>query len=97
MTEDQKPEELQVDMYVRLPDIVDGPVKRADGVEFKIGDKVRHSEMGVGKVVRVCRYQTVGLALYVEFETGKEKIIGIDFLEQLPSSEKPPPDGGSCE
>lgn len=96
MTEDQKPEVLEVDIYVRLPDLIDGPIKRSDGVEFQIGDNVRHSEMGVGKVMRICQYQTVGLALYVEFETGKDKIIGIDFLEKLIDS-KERPGGGSLE
>ncbi|MBA4076835.1 MAG: hypothetical protein C0508_17470 [Cyanobacteria bacterium PR.023] len=83
MPDDNNAEVLKADMYVRLPKLLDGPVTRSDGVEFRVGDSVRHPEMGDGKVVRICAYQTVGLALYVDFESGKDKIIAVDFLEKV--------------
>jgi hypothetical protein len=83
MPDDKQPEVLQVDMHVRLPNLLDGPIRRADGVEFKVGDKVRHSDLGIGNVVRICEYQTVGLALYIDFENGKDKIVAIDFVEKI--------------
>jgi hypothetical protein len=82
MPED-KSEVLRVDMEVGLPDLLDGPIKRADGTVFSAGDKVRHKEIGVGTVVRICQYQTVGLALYIDFVNGQDEIIGIDHLEKV--------------
>lgn len=51
------------------------------------GQQVRNAsgDMGVGTIVRICQYQTVGLALYVDFANGLAKIIGIDYLEKVKS------------
>lgn len=84
MPDNNESEVLHVEMEVRLPDLLDGPVKRADGLEFRVGDKVRHQQLGVGKVVRICQYKTIGVGLYVDFETGEDEILSIDFFEKVP-------------
>jgi hypothetical protein len=86
MSDPNESEVLHIEMEVQLPDILDGPVERADGVVFKVGDTVRHQQFGIGKVVRICQYQTIGVGLYIDFDSGEDEILSIDFLEKVNNS-----------
>lgn len=83
MTNDKESVPIQLEMEVCPPTFLKGPVQRADGTLFAEGDSVSHEDLGVGVVVRIGAYNSVGVCLYVEFESGQDEIIGIDFLEKL--------------
>lgn len=85
MTENNESAPAQFEIKMRLPTIMSGPVQRADGTLFAEGDRVSHEDLGDGVVVRICAYDSVGVCLYVQFESGEDEIIGIDFLEKITS------------
>lgn len=82
MSNSDESEMLHVEMEVSLPGIIEGPVKRTDGVVFRVGDTVRHQKFGIGKVVRICQYETIGFGLYIDFDSGEDEILSIDFVEK---------------
>ena len=86
MSNSDESEVLHVEMEVTLPDIIDGPVKRSDGVMFGEGDTVRHQQLGIGKVIRICQYKTIGVCLYIDFDSGIDKILSIDFVNKVDSA-----------
>lgn len=85
MSNSDESEVLHVEMEVTLPDIIEGPVKRTDGVIFGVGDTVRHHQFGIGKVIRICQYETIGVGLYIDFDSGEDEILSIDFVDRVDS------------
>lgn len=83
MSNSDESEVLHVEMQVNLPDIIEGPVERTDGVVFEVGDTVRHQQFGIGKVVRICQYETIGVGLYIDFDSGEDEILSIEFVEKV--------------
>ncbi len=82
MTEEDEPEEIY-EIEIRMPRLLDGPIMLEDGTTLDIGDKVEHKTFGVGKVLRLSHSEKLGNLVYVEFESGKDEIFGIDFVKKL--------------
>jgi hypothetical protein len=57
--------------------------QRQDGVVFGVGDTVSHQQFGIGKVFRICQYESIGVGLHIDFDSGQDEIISIDFVQKV--------------
>lgn len=84
MAKDQEQEDLQVfEMEIKLPKIITGPIQLEDGVKLQVGDKVKHSSFGIGTVVRFSFSEKLGNLVYIDFESGKDEIVGASYVTKV--------------
>lgn len=83
MTEDQETEPQVFDLEINLPKILTGPITLSDGTTLDVGDKVEHRTFGIGKVRRVSHSEKLGNLVYVDFESGKDEILGVSFVKKV--------------
>ncbi len=82
MTDEQE-EPLIVEMEIKLPKILKDPIVLDDGKLLAIGDKVEHRDYGIGVVVRLSCSKKLGNLVYVDFESGKDEIVGAAYLKKV--------------
>lgn len=75
--------EEDLEIEVKLPKIIKGPVVQADGTALVIGDRVKHRTFGNGYVIRLMKSDDIGDLVYIEFENGRDEILGVDFVKKL--------------
>jgi len=84
-------DEMPVDIMIELPDILENPVLMPSGEYLAIGDKVEHSEFGVGRVIRIATYHDdLGVVIRVDYPDKTYKTLGLQFVRKFVSSEKSP-------
>lgn len=81
MTEEQEEKELELE--IALPKIIQGPIQLDDGATINIGDRVKHLTFGEGNVVRLSFSERLGNLVYVDFDSGKDEIVGASFVKKL--------------
>lgn len=75
--------EEHLEIEIKLPKIIKGPIVKADGTTLVIGDRVKHQTFGTGSVVRLMKSDDLGDLVYVDFENGKDEILGVDFVKKV--------------
>ncbi len=84
MTNDQEQENLQVfEIEIKLPRIINGPIQLEDGAKLEVGDQVKHSTFGIGTVLRFSFSEKLGNLVYLEFESGKDEIVGASYVTKV--------------
>jgi hypothetical protein len=84
MTSNQEQEDLRVfEMEIKLPKIITGPIQLEDGSNLQVGDKVKHSIFGIGIVVRFSFSEKLGNLVYIDFESGKDEIVGASYVTKV--------------
>lgn len=71
-------------MEMQLPEHLPEPVSLPNGESVSIGERVKHAEFGTGIIYRIATYHDeLGTLLCVEFQSGTEKMLGLDFVEKV--------------
>lgn len=83
MTDDQEPVVPQFEMEITLPTILEDPVRLQDGTVLQVGDSVEYPEIGVGKILRIWCYESIGTCLYIDFGGGVKEEIHPDFVRKV--------------
>lgn len=83
MAEDQKSEIPQFEMEITLPRILKTPLQMEDGTIYWEGDRVKHAEFGIGTIVRVWTYESIGTCLYIDFGNNLKKEIHPSFVKKV--------------
>ncbi|MBX9938107.1 MAG: hypothetical protein K2Y32_02580 [Candidatus Obscuribacterales bacterium] len=82
---------------VEMPEHLDGSVTLPDGDVASIGDSIEHKKFGVGLIYRIATYHDhLGTLLCVEFPNNFHKMLCLDVVKKVHSSEKSPGGGSSC-
>jgi|GEM_PF-1750386 len=83
MTDDQEAVVPQFEMEITLPTILEDPVRLQDGTVLQVGDSVEYPELGVGKILRIWCYDSIGTCLYIDFGGGVKEEIHPDFVRKV--------------
>lgn len=81
MPEEQEEKELELE--ITLPKMIQGPIQLDDGTKIDIGDRVKHLSFGEGNVVRLSVSEQLGELVYVDFDSGKDEIVGASFVKKV--------------
>lgn len=81
MPEEQEEKELELE--ITLPKMIQGPIQLDDGTTIDIGDRVKHPSFGEGNVVRLSFSEQLGELVYVDFDSGKDEIVGASFVKKI--------------
>jgi hypothetical protein len=79
MANEEKP---PFEIELQLPELLEGPVTLPNGDVIQVGDKIEHSDFGVGEVYRIATYHdNLGILLCVDFPNGDEKMLCLEGKE----------------
>lgn len=71
------------EMEITLPELLSGPIELEDGSVLAMGDEVQHAKLGVGKILKFGRYESVGICAYVDFGNNVKKEVDPYFLKKV--------------